>query len=48
MIKIIIIALFAYAQILFTMRFFVALRSQIERLLQNLFERAILYLEASR
>ena len=43
MIKIIIIALFAVALVLFAMRFFPALRSQIQRLLQNPFVRAILF-----
>ena len=43
MIKIIIIALFAGALVLFAMRVFPALRSQIQRLLQNPFLRAILF-----
>ena len=43
MIKIIIIALFAGALVLFATRFFPALRFQIQRLLQNPFVRAILF-----
>ena len=43
MIKIIIIALFAGALVMFAMRFFPALRFQIQRLLQNQFVRAILF-----
>ena len=43
MIKIIIIALFAAALVLFAMRFSPALRSQIQGLLQNPFVRAILF-----
>ena len=43
MIKIIVIALFASALVLFAMRFFPALRFQIQRLLQNPFVRAILF-----
>jgi len=43
MIKLIIIALLAAALVLFAMRFFPALRFQIQRLLQNPFVRAILF-----
>ena len=42
MIKIIIIALFAGALVLFALRLFPTLRFQIQRLLQNPFVRAIL------
>jgi len=42
MIKIIIIALFAGTHVLFIVRFFPAIRFQIQRLLQNPFVRAIL------
>ena len=43
MIKIIIIALFAGALVLFAMRFLPKLRLQIQRLLQNPLVRAILF-----
>ena len=48
MIKIIIIALFAGALVMFAMRFFPALRSQIQPLLQNPLVRAILFYDGWR